>query len=339
MAQKNKAENKRTPTNEKYWIREDLFEQSTGIRDKGKMYNEFIKDVLHNKDYFWKVIVVSVDIRKSSIALVNVEDFQAYQDAICDYVCHIAATWRLINKSYKNIEENHICFFDKFTGDGAIFFMALPDIEKYYKTDFDEYKRRWLISLKEAIQYCNDIVIKFLKTALPEIRNACGLLPADFGLSIGIDVGECLITDMRRSEEYKSDYKKEFKEARKYEDDYNKDKDKGMRIEDTFEDIGGNITVIGRPVIGASRMVENAAPYEILINTYGGANLYDDITFKKFQLRKRLDSIKEYDNCVEVYGVLSCEIDFWKNKAGVLSHRDSEQDKETKVPKKKVSKK
>jgi hypothetical protein len=190
-------------------------------------------------------------------------------------------------------------------------------------------------SLKETIQYCNDIVIKFLESVLPEIRKSCGLLPTDFGLSIGIDAGECLITDMRYSEEYKDDYEKEYNEARKYEEDYNKNnKDKeNKEIKDIFEDIGGNITVIGRPIIGASRMVQIAAPYEIIINSYGGSNLYADRAFKH-QLRKRLDTIKEYKNCIEVYSVVSSGIVISKEKAEVFSHNACEQVKETKVLKK-----
>ena len=332
MAQKKETKGKQPPTNKQFWITEELFEQSTGIRDNGKAYNEFL-GVLELKDYYWKVIVVSIDSRNSSIALVNVEDFQSYQDAICDYICHIAATWRYKNKSYKSIEKDHICFFDKFTGDGAIFFLALPDIEEYYKTNPDVYKQKWLTSLKETIQYCNDIIIKFLETALPEIRKSCGLLPTDFGLSIGIDVGECLITDMRFSEEYEKDYEKEYKESREYEKDYNKN-NSDMGREYKLEDIGGNITVIGRPIIGANRMVQIAAPYEILINSYGGSNLYDDDRKFKFQLRKRLDTIKEYNNCIEVYSVVSSEIEMWKKKAEVFSHSACEQLKETKVSKK-----
>ena len=205
--------------------------------------------------------------------------------------------------------------------------MALPNIS--------EKEQDWLRQLKETIQYCIGIVNKFLETSFPEIRKSCGLLPTDYGLSIGIDVGECLITDMRFSEVYKINYAKEYNAAREYVKKYKKNAEdiRNEEIKGTFEDIGGNITVIGRPIIGASRMVQIAAPYEIIINSYGGSNLYEDGTLD-FKLNKKLDSIKDYKNCIEVYSVLSSKIEIFKKKLEVFSHSDCEQVKEKKVSKK-----
>ena len=102
MVQSKRLKGKNTSDDDKYDIRRPLFEQSTGIKDNKAIFNQFLP-ILHKKDYYWKVIVVSIDIRNSSIALVNVEDFDTYQDTICDYICYIASTWRSKNISMKAV--------------------------------------------------------------------------------------------------------------------------------------------------------------------------------------------------------------------------------------------
>lgn len=40
-------------------------------------------------DNYWEVVVLSIDIRKSSIALSNVEDFSEFSQALTDFICYI----------------------------------------------------------------------------------------------------------------------------------------------------------------------------------------------------------------------------------------------------------
>lgn len=294
-----------------FWIDKELVKQSTGIEEDDKIST--ILDCLKEELYYWPVIVVSIDIRKSSIALINVEDFQAYQDSINDFICYVAATWRLSNEKFTDIKKHNVRFFDKFTGDGAIFFLALPDLRAVYESNDEKYEKEWMKHLKESVQYCEKIIIKFLKTTLPGIRKACGTQPCNFGLSIGIDVGECLVTDMQPSEDYnyyKEDYKGDIElEHKKY----------------PIDNIGGNITVIGRPVIGASRMVEIADAYEILINSHPGATLKADED-NNFQLIRKYKEIKECD-CIEVYSFVSDKIKKAKKGAGINSNSICEDSK------------
>ena len=126
----------------------------------------------------------------------NPRSINCFVDSILDFIVPAIVFITLILR-----------FFDKFTGDGAIFFLALPDLRDAYKLPDESYKNEWVKNLKEAVEYCEKIMIKFLKTTLPEIRKACGTQPCHFGLSIGIDVGECLVTDMQPSEKY-NHYKK-----------------------------------------------------------------------------------------------------------------------------------
>ena len=50
---KKKSKGKQPSTNNEYWIKEELFEQSTGIKDKGKTYKEVRTK---NTDYFMYLI-------------------------------------------------------------------------------------------------------------------------------------------------------------------------------------------------------------------------------------------------------------------------------------------
>lgn len=316
-----RKKSKKQPSTQKkensFWIDEELVKQSTGIEKDDKIFA--ILSCLKEEDYFWPVIVVSIDIRKSSIALVNVEDFQAYQDSIGDFICYVAATWKLSNEKFEDIEKHNVRFFDKFTGDGAIFFLALPDLRDAYKSTDERYKNEWIKNLKETVRYCEKIMVKFLKITLPEIRKACGTQPCNFGLSIGVDVGECLVTDMQPSEDYNH-----------YKDDYEGDikhEHNGYPI----DNIGGNITIIGRPVIGASRMVEVADAYEILLNSHPGATLKADDD-RKFQLNRKYKEIKECD-CIEVYSFVSEQINKAKNEVGIISNSICGNPKSTKASK------
>jgi hypothetical protein len=150
---------------------------------------------------------------------------------------------------------------------------------------------------------------------LPEIRKTCGTLPGDFGISVGIDAGECLLTDLRASEDYEADYE---------------------RKKDTFEDLGGNVTVISRPTIDSTRMVSGVEPYEILINSYPGARLkakIDDpnnpVTKNiRFQLEPKCIYTKEYD-CVEAYRVMSGQLEQMKEQ--MVYHEKWKKTRPTKV--------
>lgn len=284
-----------------FWISLDAFKRSTKLTDAAEI-SKFLEK-LERKEYFWEVVVLAMDIRKSSIALVNVEDFQTYHDAICDYVCYLAATW----KSHKYIKDT---FFDKFTGDGAIFFLTLPeqkepnraDHEDYdsYKKACNDFENTWINPLKHAVEYAIDLVVKLLDSVLPDIRKTCGTLPQDFGISVGIDAGECLLTDLKASEDYEEDY---------------------SRKRSPLEELGGNVTIIGRSVVGATRMVSEAEPYETVINSYPGGKLKAKIDDPndpaarnvRFNLEPKCVSTKEYD-CVEAYRVVSGQLDQMKEQ-------------------------
>ena len=318
MAKKAKKRKKATGTSkdskETYRLSDDAIRKSTGLDcDKAKAVAEQIFGEEGNN--FWEVVVVTLDIRKSSIALVNVEDFEGYSDVITAYVGYVMETCQ--SKKYpckveakdnkgKTIIVENGGWFDKFTGDGVIVFWRLPTEpypeKKYYnvlaKGDYDEklkvYDQKFNETVRVAIEFSIRVTEQFLENALPHIRKTCGLLPADFGLSVGIDAGSCLLTELKVS-------KKSQEHFERYGEKYKKELI-----------VSPNVTTIGRAIIGANRMVQEAKPYEIIVNSYPGGRLkagMDDPKDKvrrgvKFSLEPTIVCTKEY-NPVEAYRVVS----------------------------------
>ena len=269
-------------TEKDYRLSNEAIKKSTGLVDSAKV--EAVKnDIYREEDNYWDVVVVTLDIRKSSIALVNVEDFEEYSNVITDYVCYVMETCQ--SKKYPckfEAEDNQgkvkaeNGWFDKFTGDGVIVFWRLP-LEPYVKkeeyyglrktTHYDEklklYNQKFNETVRVAIEFSIEVTEQFLKVALPDIRKTCGLLPADFGISVGIDAGNCLLTELKASRNYEE-------RCKKYGVRYKKDLT-----------VSPNVTAIGRAIIGATRMVQKAKPYEIIVNSYPGSMLKAAMDFKE----------------------------------------------------------
>ena len=310
MVKKAKKVKKATKVSEDYRLSCDAIMKSTGLLDKRKV-EEVRKNIYgDDEESYWEVVVVTLDIRRSSIALVNVEDFEEYSNVITDYVCYVMKTCQ--SKDYpcegegaKSTGENG--WFDKFTGDGVIVFWRLPD-EPYFEADYDEklkrYYQEWNKTIKSAIEFSIEVTRGFLEVALPDIRKTCGLLPTDFGLSVGIDAGECLLTELRPSRKCEDRFVK-FGREREYNEG--------------LEPVCPTVTAIGRAIIGANRMVEKAKPYEIIVNSYPGAKLkaaLDDPKDKvrqgvKFSLEPTCVCTKEY-NPIEAYRVVSGHLEHLK---------------------------
>lgn len=300
---------------------------STGL-DEGQAKE--ISDSIYGKeeDNFWDVVVVVLDIRNSSIALVNVEDFDEYSNIISDFTWYVAERCKSADYESKveirkkegeivkfpskdgkmePLKENG--WFDKFTGDGVILFWRLPD-EPYpdkayyefskqddYNKKLKAYEHRWNTAIRRAVEFSIEVTAQFLETALPDIRKTCGLLPADFGLSVGIDAGRCLLTVLRPSEAFEQRYER-----------YGLKRAGDKRA----LSVSPNVTAIGRAIIGANRMVKAAKPYEILVNSCPGGALNARLENPKDPVAKKVDfclkriplCIKEY-NPVEAYRVVS----------------------------------
>ena len=110
---------------QEYLISWEAIESSTGCSER---VCNLIARRLGREYNYWEVVVVTLDIRKSSIALVNVEDFAEYSDKITDYVVYVAETCRAKKYPVGRIKENG--WFDKFTGDGVLLFWRLPEEPK-----------------------------------------------------------------------------------------------------------------------------------------------------------------------------------------------------------------
>lgn len=293
------------------------------------------------RENFCEVVVLSVDIRKSSIALLFVEDFPEYTRALTDFICYIKDNWL----------NNGGGFFDKFTGDGAIFFWPLPEpptrdheddeVGDSGKTLIDDYYDSWNDRIKIAINFSIETTCRFMEIFLPDIRKTCSLIPKNFGLSIGIDAGRCFLTELKSSieEEAGEDcYVKRYGPIKNPDLDISDDGDK----EDERIIVARNVTVIGRPIIGATRMVDAAKPYEILVNSYPGGALKaridnpNDHTIREnlhFGLELVGRKVKEY--CygpVEAYRVHTDRIEGLKKELGLV-----EEDKESLTKKEKGS--
>ena len=289
------------------------------------------------RDNYCEVVVLSVDIRESSIALVNAEDFTEYSRALTDFVCYIKDTWRGAFKESDPKKKGR--FFDKFTGDGVLCFWVLPEEpskddadteDEHEKTLLQYFYDIWNERIKQTIDFSVEITCKFMENFLPSIRKACGLLPKRFGLSIGVDAGECLLTELRSSvsvKGFKDWYREQYGEMKRHDNEDEVKRGLPKRIV-----VSNNVTVIGRPVIGATRMVGVARPYEILVNCYPGAALKAKIDDPReleihkdlfFGLELDFRHVKEYcHGPVEVYRVTTDRIEHLKRELGLVEEDD-----------------
>lgn len=290
------------------------------------------------RDNYCEVVVLAVDIRKSSITLINVEDFAEYHRVLTDFICYIKNTWCGKMKGR---------FFDKFTGDGVLCFWVLPEepirrdakrTKRNTKKPFiDYYYDIWNQRIKETIEFSIEITCKFMEVFLPGIRRTCGLIPKDFGFSIGIDAGECLLTELKSST--KADAPEDCYEKQYGPIIYNGD---GKKKEKEPIRVANNVTMIGRPVIGATRMVTAAKAYEILVNCYPGSALKANIDGpREHEIHKKLcfgldlvfRKVKEY--CygpVEMYRVNTDRIEHLKKELGLLEEDRESSNKGGKEP-------
>lgn len=288
--------------------------------DEAKLFSRNL--AADGNDNYCEVIALSADIRKSSITLVNVEDFAEYNRVLTDFICYMKDTWR-------NVPGR---FFDKFTGDGALCFWVMPkepEEDEAEREDeegitlIEHYYNIWNGRIKETIEFSIDITCKFMEIFLPSFRKTCGLLPKEFGFSVGIDVGECFLTELRSSTSIAGT--KDHYEVQ-YGNIQCPDPTDG---EERRIIVANNVTMIGRPVIGATRMVEGANAYEILVNCYPGAALKDRIENptalqirirEKFQfgLDRAFRKVKDYaPGPVEVYRVNTDRINSLKKRLGI----------------------
>ncbi len=124
-------------------------------------------------------------------------------------------------------------FFDKFTGDGALVFWPAPRDLLFRQLDN---VTNFAIAIQQA----------FISVTIPNLRTTAGCMPKGFGLAIGIDHGRCLFSELLPSPDL-------------------------VIGEKTIGAWSDTITVLGRAVVGAVRMVTAAGPHEIIMNEGPGA--------------------------------------------------------------------
>jgi class 3 adenylate cyclase len=185
-------------------------------------------------------LVASFDIRASTTYMLHLEEFPGYTKHLADFLAEL-----------KSIVIAHRGFFDKFTGDGALVFW--PSFEP--SIEIDDYCR--------ALHALLQIQVEFLDGILPMLRSRGGLLPRTFGLAIGVDCGEVMVSDLRPSVSQVS--------VSVYGG--------GERTLDVGNDpLLKSVTVLGRAVVGAVRMAAEARPNRILYNNYPGHRIADRIS-------------------------------------------------------------
>ena len=321
----------------------EAIRKGTGLdKISAKAVSNNIWRIGKNNNY-GEVVVVTLDIRKSSIALVNLEDFEEYSNVITDYVCYVLKTCQSNNFPCKvdftnkdgTITPQENGWFDKFTGDGVIAFWRLPREPEYdekyydlpqktsYKQKLEYYNKKWNETIRGAIEFSNLVTEQFLENVMPDIKKTCGLLPADFGISVGIDAGECLLTELKTSDKFQE-------RCRRF----------GLECKGKAN-VSLNVTAIGRAIIGATRMVSKAKPYEILINSYPGSKLkaaLGDPEDKlgqgiKFSMEPTYVSTKEC-KLVEAYRVVSWRLEQLKKaKTFCGLKKDTPEDEDKQISK------
>ncbi len=167
-----------------------------------------------------------MDIRQSTTFMLHVEDFDGYARIIANFIAFV-----------KHTAAEKGGWFDKFTGDGALLFWTADSLS--------------LKLLARILDFAVNIQHNFIEVTIPSFRVVAGCIPEKFGLSIGIDYGRCLVSNLAADQEFEVG-------------------GKPLPAETTQ----GSITVLGRAVVGAVRMVSAAGPHEILLNEGPGEFFY-----------------------------------------------------------------
>lgn len=178
---------------------------------------------LFSTDNHAHAIVVNIDLRSSTTFMLHVENFVGFADTLAGFTTYVKQTCVANNG-----------WFDKFTGDGALFF---------WTTNPSLSGKELLGPIKTVL----NIQMNFVTRFLPEFRLSAGAVPEGFGLAIGIDWGRCLLSDLKPKETIIVD---------------------GVVVGD--KPVSMSITPLGRPVVGATRMADSARAHQIILNEQPG---------------------------------------------------------------------
>jgi hypothetical protein len=185
-------------------------------------------------------LVACLDIRASTTYMLHLEEFPGYSKHLADFLAEL-----------KTIVVAQGGFFDKFTGDGALVFWPTFDAT----LEIDGYCR--------ALHALLQIQAEFLGGILPMLRSRGGMLPRTFGLAIGLDCGQVMVSDLRPSI------------ARVSVSVYNGG-EKSFNVGN--DPLLKSVTVLGRAVVGAVRMASEAQSNRILCNNYPGHRIAEGLS-------------------------------------------------------------
>ncbi len=185
--------------------------------------------------------VVSLDIRKSTTVMLHYEDFNHYAATMAEFLC------RLKDKCHELGG-----WFDKFTGDGALLFWT-KEMEPTSK-DIDQEFYRLASKVLEFCDYSQNLFINEIKH---KFMVSAGCIPEKYGLSIGVDYGSCILTDLPML---------------------------GINRE-VMKRATDNVTVLGRAVVGAVRMCSAANADCVYWNqTAGNYLIHRPQLFEKYKI-------------------------------------------------------
>jgi len=173
---------------------------------------------------FTHAIVVNLDIRSSTTFMLHVEDFPRFADNLAGFATYV-----------KQSCTSKGGWFDKFTGDGAMFFWV---------SDSDVLVAKQLLA---ATQVAVNIQMNFIQHFLPIFRLSAGCVPENFGLGIGMDWGRCMLSDLKPSGTFGVD---------------------GVKV--GIEPVAMATTLLGRAVVGSARLAKYARAHQILLNEQPG---------------------------------------------------------------------
>ncbi|PKN68513.1 MAG: hypothetical protein CVU54_14440 [Deltaproteobacteria bacterium HGW-Deltaproteobacteria-12] len=196
-----------------------VYSKAASFEDAHQLSSYYEK--IKNKAMF---AVAMIDIRESTTFMLHLEQFESYALTLADFIYFIRKT--VISSGG---------FFDKFTGDGALIFW---DVDNFNPSIIKK-----VVYELVKIQQC------FIGEIIPLFRQYAGCMPTKYGLSIGLDCGICLLTDLKS------------------------DKSNASYGYPQLNNSINSVTVLGRPVVGAARMVAQAQQHQILINEYIGEYL------------------------------------------------------------------
>ncbi len=159
-----------------------------------------------------------MDIRDSTTFMLHVEDFDAYARIIANFIAYVKISATETGG-----------WFDKFTGDGALLFWPTDSLDAKL--------------LARVLDFATKVQENFIGVTIPSFRVVAGCVPESFGLSIGIDFGRCLLSNLAHDQNLKIGGQPVPPEA-----------------------TPGAVTVLGRAVVGSMRMVSAAKAHQIVLN-------------------------------------------------------------------------